>query len=787
VQVVRNSNPPGAFNPTVNIPYIPYNYDQAAIDAGGPNPCGQLSVDARVTQGCPESVPKYSSYWCDPTNAPGGMNLGPNDFMCYGLIPMRNQDNQVEEDYTIATEPVDPVFYSTCFEIVPPGQSLSCSSASQQLLRMFCFSLLLPSLVLLRSGGFLNSVPYQYVPPSWDANDVCVDCDFHKKLYKLNNTQVPDWTNSISPVCKDCSIKNSLQSTAALPLAGANQPNAGPPAAVAYSWSAGSFSACSCSGISTRSVQCLSSSGAPASSSQCTAQQPASSQTCTPPSTCFVWQQSAWTACTASCGPSGTQTSTVQCVMSASASNPGTVVANSQCTDTMPATSRSCNTATACSYSWLPSGFGSCTQSCGSGTQTQTVSCVQTVNSQQVTVDNSNCVAGSKPATSRSCNTSPCADGVLIYSPWSACSASCGGGSQSRTQTCANPATGAAYPDNSRCSTATQAPLTQACNTQACPVYAWVAGTYSVCSVTCGTGSSTRSVACYDNANDASHVSPVSDSYCTASRPESSTQCNTQACPVVVTYAWKTGDWKACLSGNAVVTCGGATTNPPASSLRDVSCVSSTGAVVDVSMCASAGSAPANSQACGVQGCASFSWTSTGFSQCSVACGGGVQTQSSFCVITGTLSRAEGKCSGPAPATSQPCNTAACAPPTTPPPHQWVLGAPVTTCSAQCGTGYMTYAPKCFRTDVTPATVIDDSNCADQPQPPLKVACNTQSCPSYVWTASGFTACAKSCGGGTKTQTVYCAQQGTLAMVSSDKCAANGGAPKSGEWRHRTM
>jgi hypothetical protein len=158
-----------------------------------------FSVEQRLAAGC---------------NATTGYNLRPasfnpplvaSDYICFGVNPLRNQDNQVEEDYTIASDPLDPVFYSTCYQFVPVG-------------------------------GFLDITPWSYSPPTWAVGDQCVDCAFHASLSGLNVTQVPDWTTpgalatpTTGAGCVDCSIVNSKLSVAQIQsqLSGANQPNAG--------------------------------------------------------------------------------------------------------------------------------------------------------------------------------------------------------------------------------------------------------------------------------------------------------------------------------------------------------------------------------------------------------------------------------------------------------------------------------------------------------------------------------------------------------------------------------
>jgi type II secretory pathway pseudopilin PulG len=82
-------------------------------------------------------------------------------------------------------------------------------------------------------------------------------------------------------------------------------------------------------------------------------------------------------------------------------------------------------------FAWLPSQFGACSQSCGGGTQTRTVTCQR---SDGTVVADSYCTTyvGPKPATSQVCNTQfcPCTDYTLTNQP-------IGGGWTTNPYTCA--------------------------------------------------------------------------------------------------------------------------------------------------------------------------------------------------------------------------------------------------------------------------------------------------------------------------------------------------------------
>lgn len=61
----------------------------------------------------------------------------------------------------------------------------------------------------------------------------------------------------------------------------------------------------------------------------------------------------------------------------------------------------------------------------------------------------------------------------------------------------------------------------------------------------------------------------------------------------------------------------------------------------------------------------------------------------------------------------------------------------------------------------------------------LLQACNTDSCPAYIFRTSAWSVCTKTCGGGTSSRNVYCEDLGTSTLVSDDACLLQGVAESS--------
>ena len=288
-----------------------------------------------------------------------------------------------------------------------------------------------------------------------------------------------------------------------------------------YAWIGSGFGACSAlcgGGTQTQTVVCRDSGGATVADTFCASAGPKPvSQPCnTQP--CFVWQSggACITTCSEVCGV-GSCLQDVSCKDNVT----GAKTADGNCPGTKPPTSFSCNTSLTCGFQWQVSTWSACDKACGGGTKTRTVQCVR--QSDGAVVIDTNCDAGSEPASSGTCNTASCYHWELTSS-WGPCSEVCGPGTQEIIVQCKD-SFGNLLADT-QCDIATKPSSTRACPFQPSCGYSWGSGTFGACSVTCGTGTQTRTVFCtrtFDSTN-------VDVSFCQATdpggEPAASQPCN---------------------------------------------------------------------------------------------------------------------------------------------------------------------------------------------------------------------------------------------------------------------
>lgn len=156
-------------------------------------------------------------------------------------------------------------------------------------------------------------------------------------------------------------------------------------------------------GIQTRTVSCYDSLGNNATT-DCSARstRPRRQQSCnTNDCPTFDWAYSAWSSCSVSCG-GGVQSRSVLCV-----DHRGESVPDFKCDLTLlESTAQACNADACPATYWELGTWGACSESCGGGTSTRTVTCM----SGGSTATEATCTNNglTKPDTSRTCNTAPC-------------------------------------------------------------------------------------------------------------------------------------------------------------------------------------------------------------------------------------------------------------------------------------------------------------------------------------------------------------------------------------------
>uniref|UniRef100_A0A670ZRE7 ADAMTS like 4 n=1 Tax=Pseudonaja textilis TaxID=8673 RepID=A0A670ZRE7_PSETE len=364
-------------------------------------------------------------------------------------------------------------------------------------------------------------------------------------------------------------------------------------------------------------------------------------------------------------------------------------------------------------FVWRRLGNTECSASCGKGSWQAVYRCVSRASQEEVGEEKCHPVP-KPPGQEEICNTDPC-PAFWDAGGWSACSRSCGPGTQHRQVLCrqiyANRTT-MVHPQ--RCSHLEKPAATQDCQVLFCSHWQ-VQSNWSSCSVLCGTGHRTRHVRCVSN-----HGELLRDTDCPdIHRPQSTEPCNMGPC----VRSWFYSDWKhprpssasssfpllgscgcrkiweirrsvVCLSGNAdgqadedcatpkpaeMRACDGGPCQRvtrwykgpwsscsaecgPGTQRRDIVCVSKQGtrfSVTEASECAHL-EKPPSLQPCTGTDCEAR-WFSTAWSTCSRSCMGGVQAREAQCLTQNktlsTLCLPHLK-----PATKRPCNSQPCLP-----------------------------------------------------------------------------------------------------------------------------
>ncbi|CAI4228533.1 unnamed protein product [Auanema sp. JU1783] len=405
------------------------------------------------------------------------------------------------------------------------------------------------------------------------------------------------------------------------------------------------------------------------------------------------WLSSDWTECSPACG-SGRRTRSVYCVHQTTTHSVS--VPDSFCQNqTKPTSEEVCSTET-CGR-WETGRWSRCSASCGQGIRRRTVECV----------GGTDCSVLLRPPSETQCYTGiPChigpnihepqawvsqeqnldwndrryLDGTsfnpmeqnshgprIIPGPWSACSATCGPGVESRAAECMalHPITANLIKlPMSECASLTQPLLFQPCEVRACPLqedskvmtdtspFKWEHGEWTQCSASCLGGKQKAALKCIATATGR----PVAWSQCDARTrpPEKVRACNQQACPPM----WQVGPFDSCSTS-----CGGGTSSRSVKCVRPVS--RSGGADAHIVLADSDCSLPkpAEAQECAASACPP-TWITGEWTECSASCGSGEQRRRVSCEGRDGRGRrqrrTEKECPGEKPISIQMCSLGSC-------------------------------------------------------------------------------------------------------------------------------
>eukprot|EP00929_Paragymnodinium_shiwhaense_P093305 TRINITY_DN5343_c4_g1_i1.p1 TRINITY_DN5343_c4_g1~~TRINITY_DN5343_c4_g1_i1.p1 ORF type:complete len:5356 (-),score=897.12 TRINITY_DN5343_c4_g1_i1:93-15986(-) len=480
-------------------------------------------------------------------------------------------------------------------------------------------------------------------------------------------------------------------------------------------WHVAEWSACSnvCGrGHQTRVVRCPS-----GFDDDCPEPEPEALQECYNIAGCS-WQVGLWSKCEAGCGPSK-QNRTVTCPSGRAA----------DCHGPRPVAEQGCYSTASCS--WTTGSWAACSNTCGHGNRTRSVGCASGVDS--------DCAGLDRPSQQKVCYDTDGCEWQL--GDWSACSASCGPGLQTRRVVCPS----GTYEDCGDSMPTTS----QACYaTTGCT---WHAGDWSSCSEVCGTGNHSRAIMCSSGKAEDCHAEKpdavqecrdtsgcgwvvgawsACDATCGAGLQTRTRACETgraqdctgdgpateQSCYETSDCSWVEGEWSVC-SGD----CGSGTRS------RDIACASG----VDADCQGVTGEQPVATEACyDIAGC---EWQVAEWGVCSNLCGNGMHVRDVWCP-----SGSNADCGADQPPTSAGCkNVTGC---------EWRL-TEWSECSSGCGLGSSERSVYC-------QSGTDKDCLGPKPEAGLKECHGTTSC---SWLIGSWSACSVQCGSGYQNRQVACA------------------------------
>ncbi|XP_062300498.1 A disintegrin and metalloproteinase with thrombospondin motifs 9-like [Scomber scombrus] len=422
--------------------------------------------------------------------------------------------------------------------------------------------------------------------------------------------------------------------------------------------------------------------------------------------------------------------------------------------------------------SWQVGPWGQCTTSCGPGYQMRAVKCV--VGSYGSVMEDTECNAATRPTDTQDCELAQCPSSHPVppgtkvpshqshktqwrFGSWTQCSASCGKGTRMRYVSCRDNQGGVA--EESACAHLPKPPAREVCSVVACGQ--WKVLEWTVCSVTCGQGKTTRQVLCVNFSDQEVNASecdpddrPTTEQDCAMSQcpsrssdarplPSSPNSSNRNNIPRSQSHQWRTGPWGACSS-----TCAGGFQR------RVVVCQDENG--YPANSCEDR-SRPSEQRSCESGPCPQWIYGSWG--ECTKPCGGGIKTRLVVCQRPNGERFNDLSCEiHDKPPDREQCNTQPC--PSSP---HWSTD-PWSSCSASCGRGVKSRKVSCVTGSGRP---VPEENCQHlSPKPGKQRRCRGGRCPK--WKTSNWGECSASCGDGIQRREVFCQVGDQRSPLESD-------------------
>lgn len=265
-------------------------------------------------------------------------------------------------------------------------------------------------------------------PPGWDIgnwSDCSVSCGRGMQTRPVVCAQRVSSTSRIDVQPSKCPSPRPESSRTCM-----NKPCA--------EWKVGEWQKCSSvcgKGERRRMVVCHSVDERNVTDDQCEGLKPLDIQICDMGSCAQGWFHSPWSRkCFPSCG-SGHRSRQVYC-----SAPDGSQISEAKCQSKKPKQKKACRNKRPCGGYWFAGPWSECSSTCGSGVQERSVICVKKLDKKLFTiVGKENCRGRDKPEMERPCEQLPQCQPQWFMTPWTQCSASCGTGTKTREVRCMDP------------------------------------------------------------------------------------------------------------------------------------------------------------------------------------------------------------------------------------------------------------------------------------------------------------------------------------------------------------